>query len=55
MVLAGYDGGTRVEATYAKQTYGQFQVRGRIPCGSGVISAFYVSIAGCIADSKNQT
>lgn len=41
--MNGLDGGTRVEPTYARQTYGQFQVRAQIPCGSGVISAFYVS------------
>ncbi len=46
-VLAGYDGGTRVESMFARQTYGQFQVRARIPCSSGVVSAFYVSANDC--------
>lgn len=41
--MNGLDGGTRVEPTYPRQTYGQFQVRASIPCGEGVVSAFYVS------------
>jgi hypothetical protein len=41
--MNGLDGGTRVEPTYPRQTYGQFQVRASIPCGDGVVSAFYVS------------
>lgn len=43
MTMNGLDGGTRVHTTYPMQRYGQFQVRGQIPCGEGVISAFYVS------------
>jgi hypothetical protein len=43
LVMNGLDGGTRVETNYSRQTYGQFQVRGQVPCAEGVISAFYVS------------
>jgi hypothetical protein len=46
MRMNGLDGGTRVEPNYARQVYGQFQVRAQVPCENGVVSAFYVSCSG---------
>lgn len=34
--------GTRVQSLGAKNLYGMYQVKGRIPCASGVVSAFYL-------------
>ena len=42
LLLSGVQG-TRLQSLGGKNTYGMYQVKGRIPCAEGVVTAFYVS------------
>ena len=42
LILSGVQG-TRLQSLGAKSVYGAYQIKAKIPCADGVVTAFYVS------------